>query len=99
MAFVVLYDACVLYPAPLRELFIRLASRRRSEPPRRLARELLEMVADDDAKKISKARAVFDGAARFRIVNPVGCLWLVRWHRDRSALQQGPGNLAHAAGR
>jgi len=26
MAFVVLYDACVLYPAPLRDLLIRLAS-------------------------------------------------------------------------
>ena len=26
MAFVVLYDACVLYPAPLRDLLIRLAN-------------------------------------------------------------------------
>ena len=24
MAFVVIYDACVLYPAPIRDLFIRL---------------------------------------------------------------------------
>ncbi len=26
MAFVVLYDACVLYPAPLRDLLVRLAN-------------------------------------------------------------------------
>lgn len=26
MAFVVIYDACVLYPAPLRDLLVRLAS-------------------------------------------------------------------------
>ena len=26
MAFVVLYDACVLYPAPLRDLLIRIAN-------------------------------------------------------------------------
>ncbi len=26
MAFVVLYDACVLYPAPLRDLLIRLSA-------------------------------------------------------------------------
>ncbi len=26
MAFVVIYDACVLYPAPLRDLLIRLAT-------------------------------------------------------------------------
>jgi len=26
MAFVVLYDACVLYPAPLRDLLLRLAN-------------------------------------------------------------------------
>jgi hypothetical protein len=28
MAFVVIYDACVLYPAPLRDLLIRLAAKR-----------------------------------------------------------------------
>src|SRR5687767_9319707 len=28
MAFVVIYDACVLYPAPLRDLLIRLAGKR-----------------------------------------------------------------------
>jgi predicted nucleic acid-binding protein len=27
VAFVVIYDACVLYPAPLRDLFVRLANR------------------------------------------------------------------------
>jgi len=26
MAFVVLYDACVLYPAPLRDLLVRIAN-------------------------------------------------------------------------
>jgi hypothetical protein len=26
MAFVVIYDACVLYPAPLRDLLVRLAN-------------------------------------------------------------------------
>lgn len=36
MAFVVLYDACVLYPAPLRDLLVRLALR---EVARHFSRE------------------------------------------------------------
>ena len=64
MAFVVIYDACVLYPAPLRDLLIRLAksgivrARWSSQILDECFRSILEQRPDLKPEALSRTRAL-----------------------------------------
>jgi PIN domain len=74
MAFVVIYDACVLYPAPLRDLFIRVAQRgivraRWSEPILdECFRNILENRPDLKPEALRRTRALMVDAVADCIV-------------------------------
>lgn len=75
MAFTVIYDACVLYPAPLRDLLIRLATTGlfRAKWTEQILDECFESILktrkDLDAEKLARTRELMNKAVRDVLVD------------------------------
>lgn len=83
MTFVVLYDACVLYPAPLRDLFVRLAAAGivRARWTAEILDECFEILTEESQRM----------ASRMRSTSPVHCPFKRAVFHSGSAW--GPGSL------
>lgn len=74
MAFTVIYDACVLYPAPLRDLLIRLAqsgitrARWTEEIEQEVRRNVLKNRPEVDPARFDRTLSLMRGAVRDSIV-------------------------------
>lgn len=74
MAFTVVYDACVLYPAPLRDLLVRVASTPmvRAKWTDRILDEVFRNILanrpDLDAPRLARTRALMNEAVRDALV-------------------------------
>ena len=100
--FTVLYDACVLYPAPLRDLLLRLAltdlyrARWSDAIHEEWIRAVLRNRPDLSRQQLERTRALMNAHVRDKLPDPEDCQVLAAAIQCGAQCPDSPGDCSHA---